>query len=222
MNKWTNIIMNDGWGHPSLISTCDERLSWMIKNWIKKQLVSDNNCNIVNLYSPILCINKELHIMWGEHLASVTLYRSSQLVLSKTIRIGDTKYHIYCSLLKYTLLLMITRRFVLIKHWLSYLLIGKKKIDDLFILLTFIYFLFASDPPPHNAALWVKLNVHTIELPTSIPNCLVGWKTKRSQWLGLSFCSRRSAQVEQDVIIYLRVVCNLYGLLIFVAIHMSP
>ena len=32
--------------------------------------------------------------MLGEHLVSVTLYRSLQVVLSKTIRIGDTKYHI--------------------------------------------------------------------------------------------------------------------------------
>jgi hypothetical protein len=32
--------------------------------------------------------------MLGEHLVLVTLYRGLQLVLSKTIRIGDTKYHI--------------------------------------------------------------------------------------------------------------------------------
>jgi hypothetical protein len=30
--------------------------------------------------------------MLGEHLVLVTLYRSLQLVLSKTIRISDTKY----------------------------------------------------------------------------------------------------------------------------------
>ena len=32
--------------------------------------------------------------MLGEHLVLVTLYRNLQLVLSKTIRIRDTQYHI--------------------------------------------------------------------------------------------------------------------------------
>ena len=32
--------------------------------------------------------------MLGKHLVSTTSYRSLQLVLRKTIRIGDTKYHI--------------------------------------------------------------------------------------------------------------------------------
>ena len=32
--------------------------------------------------------------MWGKRLVLVTLYRCLQLVLSKTIRIGDTKIHI--------------------------------------------------------------------------------------------------------------------------------
>ena len=32
--------------------------------------------------------------MLGEYLVLVTLYRNLQVVLSKTIRIGDTKYHI--------------------------------------------------------------------------------------------------------------------------------
>jgi hypothetical protein len=35
--------------------------------------------------------------MLGWHLVLVTLYRSLDLVLSKTIRIGDTKYFISCS-----------------------------------------------------------------------------------------------------------------------------
>jgi hypothetical protein len=35
--------------------------------------------------------------MLGCHLVLVTLYHGLQLVLSKTIRIGDTKYHIQCS-----------------------------------------------------------------------------------------------------------------------------
>ena len=32
--------------------------------------------------------------MLGQHLVLVTLHRGLQLTLSKTIRIGDTKYHI--------------------------------------------------------------------------------------------------------------------------------
>ena len=32
--------------------------------------------------------------MLGLHLVLMTLYRGSQLVLSKMFRIGDTKYHI--------------------------------------------------------------------------------------------------------------------------------
>ena len=57
MNKWTNIVMDDGWVHPLakpyplLSSTCDEILSW-IEIWMKNHLVSDRNCNTVNLYSP--------------------------------------------------------------------------------------------------------------------------------------------------------------------------
>ena len=32
--------------------------------------------------------------MLGQHLVLVTLYYTLQLVLSKTIKIGDTKYHV--------------------------------------------------------------------------------------------------------------------------------
>ena len=35
--------------------------------------------------------------MLGLHLVLVTLHRSLQLVLNKTLGIGDTKYHIQCS-----------------------------------------------------------------------------------------------------------------------------
>ena len=34
--------------------------------------------------------------MLGEQLVLVTLYRGLQSILSKTIIIGDTKYHIQC------------------------------------------------------------------------------------------------------------------------------
>ena len=54
------LVMDDGWMGSSLCqnpylvlsSACDEPLSWTIKNWMKKHLVSDNNCNNVNLQSP--------------------------------------------------------------------------------------------------------------------------------------------------------------------------
>ena len=41
--------------------------------------------------------HKGWQIMLGQHLALVTLHCSLQLVSRKTIRIGDTKYHIECS-----------------------------------------------------------------------------------------------------------------------------
>ncbi len=37
--------------------------------------------------------------MLGQNLVLVTLYCGLQLVLSKTMIIGDTKYHIWCSTL---------------------------------------------------------------------------------------------------------------------------
>ena len=37
-----------------LSATCDEMLSWMLGFWMKNHLVSDNNCNTVNLESPQL------------------------------------------------------------------------------------------------------------------------------------------------------------------------
>ena len=35
-----------------LSATCDEILSWMIEIWINRHLISDNNCNIVQIYIP--------------------------------------------------------------------------------------------------------------------------------------------------------------------------
>ena len=51
---WANIAMDDGWSKPDLrlSTTCDEILSWMIENWMKNHLVSDNICNTVKLQSP--------------------------------------------------------------------------------------------------------------------------------------------------------------------------
>ena len=39
--------------------------------------------------------------MLGQHSALVTLYHGLQLVLSKRLRIGDTKYHIKCTKMNY-------------------------------------------------------------------------------------------------------------------------
>ena len=41
------------WPKPYLLlsATCDGKLSWMIKIWIKNHLVSDSNCNTI-IYNP--------------------------------------------------------------------------------------------------------------------------------------------------------------------------
>ena len=55
MNKFIiAIMMMDEfihWPKPYLLlsATCDEILSWTIEIWMKNTLISDNNCNIVNL-----------------------------------------------------------------------------------------------------------------------------------------------------------------------------
>ena len=67
-----------------LSETCDEILHWM-----KNHLVSDSNCNSVNLQSPgKMTKNVGLTFSVGD------TYYGLQLVLSKTIRIGDSKYQI--------------------------------------------------------------------------------------------------------------------------------
>ena len=42
------------WPKPYLLlsATCDEILSWVIEVWMKNHLVSDGNCNTVNLDPP--------------------------------------------------------------------------------------------------------------------------------------------------------------------------
>ena len=65
----------------------------MIEIWIKNHLVSGSDCNTVNLESPKnlqgMTNNVGLTLSVGD-----TLYHGLQLVLSKTLRIGDTKSHI--------------------------------------------------------------------------------------------------------------------------------
>ena len=58
MNKLANMVMDDEWVHsldkPFLLfsATSDEVLSWMIETWVIYHLVSDSNCNTINLQYP--------------------------------------------------------------------------------------------------------------------------------------------------------------------------
>ena len=85
------------WPKPYLLlsSTCDEVLSWVIEILMKIHLVSDSNCNTVK--SIIRAKKLQGITTLGSHLVLVTLYCISRLVLSKTIRIYDTKYHSQCN-----------------------------------------------------------------------------------------------------------------------------
>ena len=76
-----------------LLATCDWKLSWVIEIWMKNHLESESNYNSVKELFPQL-IYKEWKIMLGWHLVLVTLSCGLQLVLSKTIKIGDTEYHV--------------------------------------------------------------------------------------------------------------------------------
>ena len=65
----------------------------MIEIWMKNHLVSDNTCNIIKFIMPNYV--KEWQLMLGLHLVLVTPHVGGlQLVLSKTYRIGETKYNI--------------------------------------------------------------------------------------------------------------------------------
>ena len=98
MNEWINIIMYDGWFHPlartlpSLVSNLwwSIVMDWNLEN---NHLVSGNCGNIVILYSPkfIRTNNVGLTFSGGDTMATFII---SKLVVSKTISIGDTEYHI--------------------------------------------------------------------------------------------------------------------------------
>ena len=95
MNKWTNVVMDDGWVHPlaNALPPLVNNLWWnmVMDDWnldeksFGKWQFLQHETHIIpqNVY-------KEWHIMLGQH------YRGRQLV--STILIGDTKYHILCSL----------------------------------------------------------------------------------------------------------------------------
>ena len=61
-------------GH--LSSICYEMLSWMIEIWVKSYLVSDSNCNVINLESP-----KKLQIM--KNNVGLTFSVGDTILLSK-------------------------------------------------------------------------------------------------------------------------------------------
>ena len=61
-------------GH--LSSICYEMLSWMIEIWVKSYLVSDSNCNVINLESP-----KNLQIM--KNNVGLTFSVGDTILLSK-------------------------------------------------------------------------------------------------------------------------------------------
>ena len=71
MNKWTNVVM-DNWNLDG-------------KSLGKWQYLQ----HYKSITPPQI---KECQIMWGQHLVLITLYHGLQLVMSKIIRIGDTKY----------------------------------------------------------------------------------------------------------------------------------
>jgi hypothetical protein len=81
--RWSNLYL-------LLSATCDEILSRMIEIWMKKHLVGVSNWKIVHPQK----LYEEWQIMLGWHLVLATLYRGLQLVLSKTIWIGDTEFSV--------------------------------------------------------------------------------------------------------------------------------
>ena len=103
MDKFTNIVMDDGWVHPlaNTLPSLVNNLWWNIVmhdwNLGEKSLDKWQVIATLSIYNPPK-FYKQWQTMLGSHLVLVTLYRGLQLVLSKTIRIGDTKYHVQCSL----------------------------------------------------------------------------------------------------------------------------
>ena len=73
----------------NLAATTDEILSWVIEIWMKGHLVSENNYNTVDLQSL-----KHLQGLTNKVGLTFTVGDTGlKLVLSKTIGIGNTKYH---------------------------------------------------------------------------------------------------------------------------------
>ena len=73
------------WSKPCLLlsTTCDEIL----------HLICDSNYSTINLYPP-LPPNKKSQRMTKNVVLTCSV---GELILSKPIRVDDTKYHIYCT-----------------------------------------------------------------------------------------------------------------------------
>ena len=77
-----------------LLATWDEIISWMIDILMKNHLISGSfKCNIVNLHSPNFLQEMTNYVELTFSVGTTIQYHGLQLVLSKTIRIGNTKYH---------------------------------------------------------------------------------------------------------------------------------
>ena len=100
MNKWTNSVMDDDrWVHP---------LAWTLPSLVNNlwwNIVMDDGGldeNSLNEWQYLqhhkIVILQKTHKEWQmvlvQHLVLVTLYCGLQVVLRKTIRIGDTNYHV--------------------------------------------------------------------------------------------------------------------------------
>jgi hypothetical protein len=101
VNKWTNIVMDDGWAHhwpktvPSLVNNLWWNITmndWNLDEEAFDEEASDNDCNTINLKFPKIsqgiATNVGLTFSVGDTISWFTIS------IEKTIRTGDTKYHI--------------------------------------------------------------------------------------------------------------------------------
>jgi hypothetical protein len=61
---------------------CNETLTWMIDIWMTNHLVSDNNCNIVNMNAQFFSY-KEWQIVEDLDIVLVTLHRRLTISIEK-------------------------------------------------------------------------------------------------------------------------------------------
>ena len=88
-NCWNKILV-----HFASWKLCNEILSGVIQVWMRIHWVSDNNCSIVDLYCPIFFTRNDnqwevYHLCWWHYTGGL------QSMLSKTSRVGNTKYKIW-------------------------------------------------------------------------------------------------------------------------------
>jgi hypothetical protein len=107
MYKWTITIMDDGRVHPSakIPPSRVNNLRWSIlmDDWNldkKNHLVSDSHCNTKKSTIPNSTYKEWETMLGSSHVVLVALHRGLRLVLSETIRIGDTKHHIFSMMIE--------------------------------------------------------------------------------------------------------------------------